>query len=96
VASLWGGIYPDLAVLIDGAKVGAVTVNSGTFANFTIPNVPLQAGTHTLVASFTNDAFSDTEDRNVIVDRFDFLTASDNSRSGQRRNVADSHMGCKH
>lgn len=71
-----GGVFPNVDVLIDGARVGGVTVNSGTFANFTIPNVPLAAGAHPLVLSFTNDAVSDTEDRNVTIDRVDFLTAT--------------------
>ncbi len=61
------GIYPIMAVRIDGNVVGTFTVNSTVFADYTLAVNVAAAATHAIDIVFTNDGYAPPEDRNLIV-----------------------------
>ncbi|HJU17742.1 MAG TPA: carbohydrate-binding domain-containing protein [Stellaceae bacterium] len=50
----FGVIFPDAQVSIDGAVVGNITVRSSSFSTYTLNNVAVSAGTHTLSIAYAN------------------------------------------
>ncbi|MEA3136296.1 MAG: hypothetical protein QOC71_577 [Thermoplasmata archaeon] len=62
-----GGVWPVMMVSIDGSVTRTVSVSSAAYATY--PVADLSPGTHTVRITFTNDASSSTEDRNLILDR---------------------------
>ncbi|MFQ5808344.1 MAG: carbohydrate-binding domain-containing protein [Armatimonadota bacterium] len=62
------GEYPIVEVHIDGASVGAVTLESEAMSSYPL-EVELTEGEHQLRLVFTNDKHAPPEDRNLFIDR---------------------------
>jgi beta-galactosidase len=62
------GEYPIVEVHIDGASVGAVTLESEAMSSYPL-EVGLTEGEHQLRLVFTNDKHAPPEDRNLFIDR---------------------------
>ena len=69
----WGtpavGVWPEMALLVDGRAVKTVTVGGAQRADYRF-DVDLAAGIHEIAAAFLNDAVIGKEDRNLYLDRF--------------------------
>ncbi len=72
IVRAWGspaaGVWPEMALLVDGRPVKAVTVGDAQRANYRF-DVNLAAGMHEIAAAFLNDAVIGKEDRNLYLDR---------------------------
>jgi GH35 family endo-1,4-beta-xylanase len=72
VIRAWGspaaGVWPEMALLVDGRAVKTVTVGRGEPADYRF-RVDLTAGIHEIAAAFLNDAIIGSEDRNLYLDR---------------------------
>ena len=72
----WGssaaGIWPEMALLVDGRAVKTVTVGGVQRANYRF-EVNLIAGIHEIAAAFLNDAIIGKEDRNLYLERFTII-----------------------
>ncbi len=64
-----GGVWPEMALLIDGQAVKTVSVGSAQRADYRF-DVELAAGIHEVAAAYLNDAVIEKEDRNLYLDRF--------------------------
>jgi Ca-dependent carbohydrate-binding module xylan-binding len=69
----WGspaaGVWPEMALLVDGREVNKVTVGGAQRVKYHF-DVELAAGIHEIAAAFLNDAVIGKEDRNLYLDRF--------------------------
>ncbi len=65
------GVYPIVAVEIDGRKCGEVELRSRGRRGFRLP-VELTVGEHTVRLSFTNDEYRPPLDRNLVLDKVVF------------------------
>jgi len=63
-----GGGWPIMEVRIDQNEVGTVTVDSSSWAVYTI-QADVSSGTHEVAIAFTNDYYDPPEDRNLYVDK---------------------------
>jgi len=66
------GIYPIIAVALDGQALGQVELKGDGWRAYTLP-VDLTAGRHELKLSFTNDLFAGGQDRNLWIARVEFI-----------------------
>ena len=64
-----GGVWPEMALLVDGKAVKTVTVGRAERADYRF-DVHLAAGAHEIAAGFLNDALIGKEDRNLYLERF--------------------------
>ncbi len=67
-----GGIWPEMALLVDGLEVKFVSVAGSRPADYRF-DVALQQGSHELAAAFLNDARIGPEDRNLYVQRITII-----------------------
>ena len=69
----WGspaaGVWPEMALLVDGRSVKTVTVGRSERTDYRF-DVELAAGIHEIAAAFLNDAVIGKEDRNLYLERF--------------------------
>ncbi len=76
VVRAWGspaaGVWPEMALLVDGRAVKTVTVGSAQRANYRF-DVELAAGIHEIAAAYLNDAVIGKEDRNLYLERFTII-----------------------
>ncbi|MCY2986674.1 MAG: endo-1,4-beta-xylanase [Planctomycetota bacterium] len=63
-----GGVWPEMALLVDGKAVKTVTVGRAERADYRF-DVHLAAGAHEIAAGFLNDALIGKEDRNLYLER---------------------------
>jgi endo-1,4-beta-xylanase len=63
-----GGVWPEMALLVDGREAKTVTVGHRAHADYRF-DVTLRAGIHEIAAAFLNDAMIGNEDRNLYLDR---------------------------
>jgi endo-1,4-beta-xylanase len=63
-----GGVWPEMALLVDGKVIQTVTVGRPTPEDHRF-DVDLAAGVHEIAAAFLNDAVVGQEDRNLYLDR---------------------------
>ncbi len=63
-----GGDWPVMEVRIDQNEVGTVTVDSSSWAVYTI-HAYVSSGTHEVAIAFTNDYYDPPQDRNLYVDK---------------------------
>ncbi len=70
--SVAGGVWPEMALLVDGRAVKTITVGSAQRADYRF-DVPLAAGAHEIAAAFLNDAVIGTEDRNLYLERLTII-----------------------
>jgi GH35 family endo-1,4-beta-xylanase len=61
-----GGVWPRMALLVDGFEAGVRSVERKEPADYPF-EVDLAGGSHEIAASFTNDALIGAEDRNLYV-----------------------------
>jgi len=65
-----GGIWPLMALSVDGAAAETVTVDTDVYKDYSF-QVDLTSGVHSIEVSFLNDAwYPGVEDRNLYIDRF--------------------------
>ena len=64
-----GGVYPEIAVMIDGRRTGSVTTDGERWGTYTLA-ASVESGRHEVVLAFVNDAHDPEkdEDRNVSLD----------------------------
>lgn len=60
------GVWPTLAVQVDGVTVATATIDSATPIYALLP-VSVGQGTHQVALAFTNDAYVPPEDRNLVL-----------------------------
>lgn len=58
------GVYPQMALSVDGFPGNEVTVGTSTWQNYTY-TASFNAGTYTIGVAFMNDGMTQTEDRNL-------------------------------
>lgn len=63
-----GGVWPEMALLVDGRAVTTVSVDQAEARDYAF-QVNLSAGDHELAAAFLNDALVGDEDRNLYLAR---------------------------
>ncbi len=63
-----GGVYPEVAVLIDGRSAGSLQLRTAAWHSYTL-SLELEEGEHELRLAFTNDFNRDGEDRNLQLDK---------------------------
>jgi len=64
-----GGVWPEMALLVDGRAVKTIAVAGAQRADYRF-DVDLAVGIHEIAAAFLNDAIIGKEDRNLYLDRF--------------------------
>ena len=65
-----GGIWPLMALSVDGVAGEPVTVGSGVYIDYFF-QVALAPGVHSIGVAFLNDAYNPgVEDRNLYLDKF--------------------------
>lgn len=62
-----GGIWPHLALKLDGATIGQATVNSGSVGRYTISAKVAAGSAHKLQIVYDNDGTANGADRNLFV-----------------------------
>jgi GH35 family endo-1,4-beta-xylanase len=67
-----GGVWPEMALLVDGRAIKTVTVGSAQRANYRF-DVELAGGIHEIAAAYLNDAVIGKEDRNLYLERFTII-----------------------
>ena len=67
--SVAGGVWPEMALLVDGKAVKTVTVDRREAADYRF-NIELSTGVHEIAVTFLNDALVGQEDRNLYLERF--------------------------
>lgn len=70
-----GGVYPIIALELDGTPVGEVELKSDGWRRYPVV-VELTEGEHTLKLIFTNDEWRPPEDRNLEIDRIEVTEGS--------------------
>ena len=69
-----GGMWPLMALNVDGIGAETVTVDSDLYMDYSF-QVELDPGVHFIGVSFLNDAWNPgVEDRNLYVDRFAIIS----------------------
>lgn len=68
------GVYPIIAVEVDGQPVGQVELKSDNWRGYPLP-VTLTAGAHDLKLIFANDMWAPPEDRNLWISRIEVTAA---------------------
>ncbi|MCU0962954.1 MAG: endo-1,4-beta-xylanase, partial [Pirellulaceae bacterium] len=63
-----GGVWPEMALLVDGGVVHTATVDHADRRDCTFPT-ELTAGVHEIAVAFLNDALVGDEDRNLYIER---------------------------
>ena len=63
------GVWPEMALLVDGRAVATATVSRGEMADYRL-QAGLTAGDHEIAVAFLNDRLTADEDRNLYLDRF--------------------------
>ena len=86
-----GGAWPIMEIRIDQTPVGTVTVDSSSWAAYTI-QASITAGTHEVAIAFTNDYYNSPDDRNLYVDKVT-ITAAGGNLSPEASIMADSING---
>ena len=80
VVRAWGspaaGVWPEMALLVDGRAVKTVTVERADPQDYQF-TVDLTAGIHEIAAGFLNDAVIDKEDRNLYLQRITIRAPAD-------------------
>ncbi len=80
VVRAWGspaaGVWPEMALLVDGRAVRTVTVDRADPQDYQF-TVDLTAGIHEIAAGFLNDAVIDKEDRNLYLQRITIRAPAD-------------------
>ena len=73
VARAWGspagGVWPEMALLVDGKSVKTATVATAEHDDYRF-EVNVTAGIHEIAVGFVNDAVVGDEDRNLYLERF--------------------------
>ena len=64
-----GGVWPEMALRLDGDTLSIVTVGSAAHTDYSFV-VDLAGGPHELAVAFLNDAMIGKEDRNLYLERF--------------------------
>ena len=93
-----GGVWPAMALLVDGQQKKLVTVDRKEDADYSF-QAELSAGVHGVAVAFTNDAFAGGEDRNPYLDRIEvrppqgapepvLVTAEEMAMEGERQEEA--------
>ena len=62
------GVWPEMALLVDGLPLAEKTVPKGEMADYRF-QVKLAAGVHEIAVAFLNDQFADGEDRNLYLQK---------------------------
>jgi hypothetical protein len=75
-----GGVWPIMTVSLGGTAVASQTVASATWRSYTFSIDP-QPGQREIRVSFENDDRNDTEDRNLLVDKFTIACGSSSTTS---------------
>ena len=70
--SVAGGVWPEMALLVDGLSIRTVSVTGTNHADYRF-EVELKPGIHEVAAAFLNDALIGKEDRNLYLERFTIL-----------------------
>jgi GH35 family endo-1,4-beta-xylanase len=70
-----GGIWPEMALLVDGRAVTTVNVNQAEPKDYPF-QVELTAGDHEIAAAFLNDGLIGNEDRNLYLARITIIPPS--------------------
>ena len=70
--SVAGGVWPEMALLVDGLSVKTVSVSRATRADYRF-EVELKEGGHEITVAFLNDALIGKEDRNLYLERLTLL-----------------------
>jgi hypothetical protein len=70
--SLLGGVWPVMALNVDGLSKQSVSVDSRSFRDYRFP-ARLGPGVCSVGVSFLNDANDEVEDRNLYVDRIEIV-----------------------
>ena len=71
-----GGVWPEMALLVDGRAVKTVSVDQEPSPRTTPFQVELTAGDHEIAAAFLNDALVGKEDRNLYLARITIIPPS--------------------
>ena len=70
-----GGVWPEMALLVDGRAVKTVSVEGAKPKDYAF-EVELTAGDHEIAAAFLNDALVGKEDRNLYLARITIISPS--------------------
>jgi hypothetical protein len=70
-----GGIWPLMALSVDGIEKQPVTVDSAGFTSYLF-QVDLDPGVHTIGVAFLNDAYNRSEDRSLYLDKLTIRSPS--------------------
>ncbi len=70
--SVAGGIWPEMALLVDELSVKTVSVTETNHADYRF-EAELKAGVHEIAAAFLNDALVGEEDRNLYLERITII-----------------------
>jgi GH35 family endo-1,4-beta-xylanase len=70
-----GGVWPEMAVLVDGLPTNTLTVACATAGDYS-STVDLAAGVCEIGVSFLNDAVIGNEDRNLYIDRLTIVASA--------------------
>ncbi len=70
-----GGVWPEMALLVDGRAVKTVNVDQAEAKDYPFP-LELTAGDHEIAAAFLNDGLIGNEDRNLYLDRITIIPPS--------------------
>lgn len=62
------GVWPEMALLVDGRPAATATVSSGEMADYRL-RAELAAGEHEIAVAFLNDRHTADEDRNLYLER---------------------------
>gem|GEM_PF-6789074 len=62
------GVWPQMTVSVGGTSLGSVAVNTTTYTEYSFTS-NVTGGSREIRVSFTNDAVSGNEDRNLLVDK---------------------------
>jgi GH35 family endo-1,4-beta-xylanase len=67
-----GGVWPEMALVVDELEIKSVTVDRRTATSYRF-EVELKEGVHEVAAAFLNDARTGSEDRNLYLERITIL-----------------------
>jgi endo-1,4-beta-xylanase len=70
-----GGVWPEMALLVDGPAVKTVSIEGDKPKDYAF-DVELTAGDHEIAAAFLNDALVGKEDRNLYLARITIISPS--------------------
>ena len=91
-----GGIWPLMALSVDGVAGEPVTVGSGVYIDYSF-QVALAPGVHSIGVAFLNDAYNPgVEDRNLYLDKFAIYSPPGIAKPELAGVISDRSGGCKH